>query len=460
MVYRNRHGIRLSAAAWYDHAYRGNPRPSSRLANSGNYHNDHYNSYADRYVAGPSGEILDAFVFSNFYLGDMGVGLKLGKHNVYWGESLFTIGNGVAYSQGPVDTIKSASTPGTPAKELFLPIEQVSVEISLTDELSMAFQYALDWKPYRLVPGGTFYAPSDGSRSDLASAPAILNGRDFGPHKERGDHGVNVRWSPWRLNGTVGAYYRKFDEKLPWSFTQVEAGTLPVVRLGFARQTELYGLSLTQNIATMSVAAEITHRKNTALVSRSGYPVMLGAGQQPSYSQIEGARGDSWHALINTIYLLPRTALWEGGQLQAELTYNRLDRVTEDPENRFNARGAGCTSTYTRHCVTRDAWGAQARFTPEWPQLIPGWDVSMPVNLAYGIKGNSPTLGGTNEGVYSWSIGVEGRYLNKHNFGLSYIDSYSPYRTNPDGTVTSDQTIGSPVQNNHGRISFNYRVSF
>ena len=62
--------------------------------------------------------------------------------------------------------------------------------------------------------------------------------------------------------------------------------------------------------------------------------------------------------------------------------------------------------------------------------------------------------------MYSWSIGVEGRYLNKHNFGLSYIDSYSPYRTNPDGTVTSDQTIGSPVQNNHGRISFNYRVSF
>ncbi len=460
VVFRDRHGFRLSTAAWYDHAYRGNPKPNSALADSGNYTNNHYNSFANRYVAGPSGEILDAFFFSNFYIDDVGVGLKVGKHNVYWGESLFTIGNGVAYSQGPVDTIKSAATPGTPAKELFLPIEQISAEISLSEELSLGLQYAFDWKPFRLVPGGTFYAGSDGSRSDLGAPPAVFNGNDLEPSRKRGDYGINMRWSPWQLGGTVGVYYRKFDEKLPWSFTQVQPGSGPLVRLGFSRDTELFGLSLSKNIATMSVAAEVTHRKNTALVSRSGYPVMLGAGQSMTYGQAKGAEGNSWHALVNAIYMLPKTALWEGGQLQAELTYNRLDKVTSDPENRFNARGAGCTSTYSRHCVTRDAWGIQARFTPEWPQLFPGWNVSLPINVAYGIEGNSPTLGGTNEGVYTWSVGVEGQYQYKHNFGVSYIDSYSPYRANAAGIVTSDQTIGTPVQNNHGRISFNYRVSF
>ncbi|MBK5351224.1 DUF1302 domain-containing protein [Pseudomonas sp. TH41] len=461
VAYQGLYGFRVSTAGWYDQAYQGSAKPNDDLIASGNYINNHYNHYATRYNSGPSGEFLDAFVFANVQLGDVGVGMKAGKHNVYWGESLFTLGNSIAYSQGPVDTIKSAASPGTEAKELFLPINQLSASISLTNELTVGLQYLLDWKPYRLVPGGTYYASSDGSRSDIASPPALLNGPDVEPDHKYGDYGVNMRWSPSGFGGTMGLYYRKFDEKLPWSFTEIQGRTPTAVRLAYARGTELWGLSLSQNIAQMSVAGELSYRKNTALVSRSGYTVRTtAAGIEPDYDAVEGARGNTWHALINSVYLLPRTALWDGGTLQGELTYTRLDSITDDPQNRFNKVGHGCTTAFTDNCATKDAWGMQMRFTPEWPQALPGWDLSMPMNLAYGLEGNSPALGGTNEGAYTWTVGIGGVYHSVHSFVLSYIDSYARYDTRPDGTVTTDYTAGPAVQNDHGRVSLTYKTTF
>jgi hypothetical protein len=269
-----------------------------------------------------------------------------------------------------------------------------------------------------------------------------------------------MRWSPQALGGTLGVYYRKFDEMLPWSFTQIEGRTPTAVRLAYARDTELWGLSLSQNIAQMSVAGEISYRKNTALVSRAGYTVVTPVGVDPDYSAVQGARGNTWHALLNSVYLMPKTALWDGGTLQGEVTYSRLDKITSDPQNRFNALGHGCTTAYQDSCATDDAWGMQMRFTPEWPQAFPGWDLSMPTNIAYGIKGNSPAMGGTNEGSYSWSVGVGGVYRSQHSFVLSYIDSYSRYSTRPDGTVTTDYTSGAAVQNDHGRLSLTYKATF
>lgn len=475
VVWQQKHGFRVSAAGWYDGIYQDSPEPNDAIpGNSGNYTNDHYNSYASRYIAGPSGEILDAFVFTGFQLGDVGVNIKAGQHNVYWGESLFTLGNSIAYSQGPVDTIKAASSPGSEAKELFLPLDQISTTIQLTDELALSAQYLLDWKPFRLVPGGTYFAPSDGSRSDLGNAAAaglaIPNGDDLEPDDD-GDFGVNLRWSPYWLEGTAGIYYRKFGEKLPWSFTQlgirqVAPGVFRpfpnAIRLNYARDTELYGLSLTKNIGTVSVAGELSYRKDTALNSLAGYTVLAGntPGAEATYDQAEGARGNSWHALVNGIYLLPKTALWEGGTLQGELTYNRLDKITEN-EARFNDRAHACITAFTENCATKDAWGMQVGFTPEWPQLFPGWDVSMPTSVAYGLDGNSPTLGGVSEGAYNYSLGISGKYRQVHNFTLKWVDSYADYDVNPARNyVTSDHTNGAAVQNDHGWLSFTYKATF
>jgi hypothetical protein len=455
MTYKGKYGFRVSGAAWYDDAYSATSVRNPALANSGNYANNHYNSYADRYIHGPSGEILDAFVFGAFELGGTTLNVKAGQHNVYWGESLYSVGNSIAYSMGAVDTIKSATSPGAEAKELFLPRKQLSGQWQLSNEVSLGAQYAFGWKPFRLVPGGTYFASGDATRADFA-APGIANGPDIEPN-QRGDFGVNVRWSPSFFPGTAGFYYRRFDEKLPWGITQL--GATPTVRLAFARDTELYGFSLTTNVSTVSVGAELSYRKNTALNPIS-YTVIPANGTSATYDEAEGPRGNTMHALLNGVYLLPRTALWDGGTLQAELNYSRLLSVTKHAE-RFNGEGYACPAGRDRSdgCSTKDAIGVNVGFTPSWPQAIAGWDLSMPTSLAYQIKGNGPALGGGNEGALSWSIGVTGTLYSKYEFSLKYADTQAQYKVNPaTGVVTT--TNGTAVQNDHGWVFFTFKTTF
>ena len=97
-VWRKSLGFRVSAAGWYDNAYDGKnpvgnpnlvvppapafgPFPPLRqaLPNGGqlvSYDNGEYSPYVKRYYAGPSGELLDAFVFANFDAGNVPVSVN------------------------------------------------------------------------------------------------------------------------------------------------------------------------------------------------------------------------------------------------------------------------------------------------------------------------------------------------------------------------------------------------
>src|SRR5689334_23519606 len=44
----------------------------------------------DNYFRGPGGEILDAFAFAKFDIGDMPVNIKAGRHTVFWGEAMLS----------------------------------------------------------------------------------------------------------------------------------------------------------------------------------------------------------------------------------------------------------------------------------------------------------------------------------------------------------------------------------
>jgi hypothetical protein len=426
---------------------------------SNNYANDVYNPYTKRYVHGPSGELLDAFAFGKFQLGETQLNLKVGQHNVYWGDSMFTIGNSIAYSQGPIDTIKSATSPGAEAKELFLPLKQISAQWQVNPSLSLSAQYLLDWKPFRLVPGGTYFAQNDAVRSDYASPPIAAlapggsqwldSGPDLEPNHKRGDFGVNLRASPTWLNGTFGVYYRRFDEKLPWGFVAAGGGTTPgtigAARLNYARGVQLFGLSLNKPVGPISVGSEVSYRKNTALNSTTQFVL----NPNPTYDQAEGARGDTFHALVNGIYLLPRTPLWVGGNVAAELSYQRLIRATRN-KALFNA----CNGADKRTgCATESALGMNVSFTPEWPQAFPGWDLSMPISVAYGIHGNGPALAGGNEGSLSASIGLKGKLYTVYEFSLAYNTSRARYAS---PTVTS----GPASQNSHDWLSFTFKTTF
>ena len=467
LVYKGKFGARVSAAAWADGAYGKHSRRNPALPVAGAYINDTYNGYAKRYSVGPSGEILDAFLFGTFDLDGIGLSVKAGQHNVYWGESLYSATNSIAYSQSGIDTLKSATSPGSEAKELFLPRKQISGTMQLNDQLSFGAQYALSWKPFRLVPGGTFFAGSDGARSDFASnSPGfnLPNGPDLVPDSGRGDLGLMVRWSPSWLGGTAAFVYRKFDEKLPWAFTQLRRGATvapTAVRLNFARDTELYGISLSQTIKTVSVGAEISYRKNTALNSVSGFTVLPADNANPTYAEAEGARGDTLHALVNGVYLLPDIGLWMGGTLQGEVNYSRLLDVNSNP-GRFFGEGYGCPANLdkTDGCSTKSAVGMNVAFNPQWPQAIAGWDITAPVTLAYQLKGNGAALGGGNEDAMAWSVGLVGLRYSRYEFTVKYADVKTRYKTNPANGLFSTANGGNAVQNDHGTLFMTFKTTF
>ena len=75
LIYKKRYGVRVSAAGWYDDAYgstsQSNPYPP--LRNIPSYVNNQYSNYTQRFYDGPSGELLDAFVFGGVDIGDVPV---------------------------------------------------------------------------------------------------------------------------------------------------------------------------------------------------------------------------------------------------------------------------------------------------------------------------------------------------------------------------------------------------
>ncbi|WP_075790694.1 DUF1302 domain-containing protein [Massilia putida] len=456
VVWDGNFGGRVSATGWADGAYSSHSERNPALTSAGNYQNDRYNSYAKRYIVGPSGEILDAFVFGRLDLGATTLNLKLGQHNVYWGESSYSVGNSIAYSQGAVDSIKAATSPGAEAKELYLPRRQLSAQMTVNDELSIGAQYAFSWSPFRLVPGGTYFATGDATRSDFA-APGVANGPDLRPGNS-GDYGVMLRYSPAVLGGTVGLYYRKFDEKLPWAFTQL--APTRQVRFNFARDTELLGISLARTLGSVSVGSELSVRKNTALNSTTTV-VTPTNGVGPSYEAVEGARGDTLHGLVNGSWLLPRTALWQGGALAGEINFSHLMRVTKNP-GRFNGEGYACPAGRDRSdgCSTKNAVGTNITFSPSWPQAFAGWDVSMPTSLAYQIYGNGAALGGGNEDAMTWSLGLAATLYSRYDFAIKYVDGKARYKTNPATGLVSTTNGSGAIQSDHGWLSVTFKTTF
>ncbi|WP_223541919.1 DUF1302 domain-containing protein [Pseudomonas sp. BF-RE-26] len=437
--YKKRYGGRVSAAGWYDDAYRDTDVKSNSafsVPGQGNtstaYPNARYSSYTKRWNRGPSGELLDAFVFGRFDVGSVPVDGRLGRHNLYWGESIFSFVHGVSYSQGPVDLRKLATTPGIEAKELYLPQNQISGEAQLADNFSVGGQYFFEWDPSRLPDGGTYLGAVDFSSLggntyvvNPAAAGAIASG--FGlpagsiapvpflgvqdRPKNSGDWGVKATWRPEVLDGALGFYYREYTDRFPqYVLGGFQESGLPTdLRLSYLRKAKLVGVSLSKEVGGLSVGAEMVYRMDTGLLNGGSTLV----GDEP--------RGDTFHALVNVLGLMPGNAAFDSASYVAELTYSRLQKVTSNKENFSGVGYGGCpTNDKWDGCATRDAWGLALAFTPTWYQVFPGIDLKAPLFLQTGLKGNSPVPFGGNQGAGSYSIGLTADVRSKYSVSLQY----------------------------------------
>jgi hypothetical protein len=475
VVYQKRFGARVSAIAWYDGAYssasHSNPNPP--LSSIPSYVGNQYSSTTKRLYRGPSGEFMDAFVFGGFDLGNVPVQAKLGRHTVYWGESLLLGGHlhSVAYAQNPLDLQKAFATPGTEAKELFRPLNQLSLQAQVSDTLSLSAQALLEWAPARYPEGGTYLGPVDfvfnGPDRQFLQLPAAVGGAGFALRgkasepRQRGEWGLSARWSPAWLDGTMGLYYRNFADKLP----QVFLTSLPVAtrkyNLIYADNIEMFGLSLAKNIAGVSVGAELSQRRNTPLTSQ----VLGVVPGLPAPGETAGPRGDTWHGLVNLLGSIAKTPLFDSASWAAEAQWSRWSTVRSGA-NLFNALGfAPCNATTTSPakdkwdgCVTKNYAGVGFGFTPTWFQVFPGVDLSAPLTYAIGVHGNAATTFGGNEGLGNYTVGVSADVQQKYRFDLKYIDYVGRYKSNAT-QVTSVNGLTTYLKD-RGFVSLTFKTTF
>ncbi|MNF64980.1 hypothetical protein D3C84_467280 [compost metagenome] len=509
VVYQDHMGFRVSAASWYDKAYENtgsnsNPFVNGNDARSGLIANDprlagvtgdnvgngspHLSNYAQRYYTGPSGEILDAFVFYSTEVGEESLfSVKAGQHNVFWGETLLNPVHSVSFGQSGLDLAKLAASPGTEAKELFVPRNQVSTSFTVNQELTVGAQYFLDWDAARLPEAGTYYGGSDlvgsGAQSfllgntngvvpgsplgcGLAPCNALTNvrrGHDLEPDK-RGDWGVMAKWSPEWLDGTLGVYYRKTSDILPQAWLNATglssanangtrpAGQVPAVvntlnslssatyQMAYGGDIDIFGLSLSKDVGGISVGSDLNIRHNMPLASipailSSTSPLGLGngLGLLPPRTDATGIvydaprHGDSMSATGETLH-------WTLNGLMTIPKTALFDSAVLLSELYYSnllkldgkneALYKGKGSYRGIDAPTRDNWGLAVNFTPTWYQVFPGVDMTLPLSVNVGLDGVSPVSGGGAEDTGNYAVGVGAAVYNKYFVDLKYVDSF------------------------------------
>jgi hypothetical protein len=509
VVYQNHMGFRVSAATWYDKAYENtgsnsNPFVNGNSSTSGLIANDprlagvtndnvgngspHLSNYAQRYYTGPSGEILDAFVFYSTEVGEESMlSAKAGQHNVFWGETILNPVHSISYGQSGLDLAKLAASPGTEAKELFVPRNQLSMTFTVNPELTVGAQYFLDWDAARLPEAGTYYGGSDlvgfGAQSfllgntnavvpgsplgcGLAPCNALTNvrrGHDLTPDN-RGDWGIMAKWSPAWLDGTLGVYYRETSEILPQAWLDARgissanangtrpAGQVPAVintlnslssatyQMAYADNIKIVGLSLSKDVGGVSVGSDLNVRHNMPLASipaivSTNSPLGLGQGLGLLPARTPGTgivydtpeKGDSMAATGDTLH-------WTLNGLMTLPKTPVFDQATVLAElyysnllkldSKNEALYKGKDTYRGIDQPTRDNWGIAVNFTPTWYQVFPGVDLNAPMSINLGLDGVSPVSGGGAKDTGNYAVGLGAVVYNKYFVDLKYVDAF------------------------------------
>ncbi|MDM0082892.1 DUF1302 domain-containing protein [Variovorax sp. J31P179] len=510
LVVDKKYGFRVSGTAWADPAYNNLDNRNNATANTLSFGVPTagiLSPYTSRYAKGPSGELLDAFVFGNTDIGETNVGLRLGKHTVYWGESLLGGGavNGISYGQYSLDLWKALATPGIEAKELYRPRNSATLQVQPTAELSLSAQTFFDWESARYPESGSYLTVNDallhGGESLIAGpGQRLLQATNSEPNKT-GDFGLAARWSPEWLDGTAGLYGRRTADIQPQlallpavaagvpaaacsraglrpvgpstCYINPGAATLPQIQAGYVgqyqafygRDIDIYGVSLAKNVAGLSLGAELSYRRNMPLQS---VPVQVlpaplvnpatGAISLAQLSQLggdtPGARGDTMHGVFNLLGTVSKTPLFDSATWNAELVWSHWLSVSQNP-GAFKGSDAYRANPANVDAVSKDYFGLGLNFTPTWYQVYPGVDLSMPLSWSGGISGNSAVLTGGNKNAGSFGIGIAADVQSKYNFALRYVGFYGDYSTTPTGAMNvPNGTYASLSDRGHVLLTF------
>jgi hypothetical protein len=97
------------------------------------------NEKADGNASGA--ELLDAYVWGDFEVGELPLSVRVGNQVLSWGESTFIL-NGVSVIN-PID-VSAIRAPGAELKEALIPVNMVYTSLGLTEDLSLII--TMSWR--------------------------------------------------------------------------------------------------------------------------------------------------------------------------------------------------------------------------------------------------------------------------------------------------------------------------
>lgn len=280
-------------------------------------------------------QILDAYVYGSFDIGEAPLDVRLGRQVVSWGESTFIQGG--INSINPLD-VSALRRPGATLKEGLLPVGLLYANLGASESLSIEAFYQYEWEKTEIDGCGTYFATVDYAADGCNfitvagnDAQAVAGGLyskridDIEPD-DGGQYGFALRYYSEALNDTeFGLYFMNIHARLPiasvyrsefadlpgfvdlsgspfipWAATadpQVE-GLLnaygitdlskdnidslnPNYTIEFVEDLKVYGLSFATNVSGVALSGEVSYKPDTPTQINGNHAVGAALSENP-----------------------------------------------------------------------------------------------------------------------------------------------------------------------------------
>jgi hypothetical protein len=430
----NDYGLHASAAGWYDGIDN----------NEGGAQSGSYRAAEASDMGGHNLELFEGFIHGTTDLGkDQPLSFRIGRHSLVWGESLFFQNNGIAAGTSPVDTYIVQSPSDYHAQSVYLPVGQFSLSWAVTGDLSLQAYYQFEWRRSRIDPDHAYVDPNNvlgAEGTSLISLTVPQRGTFY--YRRTGDvvpdstdqFGVSLKWH--RGDYDIGLYALSYDAKTPniEYHPNLAAGPEPGVgtyTLEFPTGIEIYGASLAGPLGNAVFGAEISGRRNMPLVN-GGLFVLPDAASYLSYDSGHSfPLGDTLHGQFYWIYTVPPLpGFADGATWRGEIAANHLIAATDNPGQLSPGR-------------TRTAAALRTVFEPQFYQVLPRVDITIPVGIGWNFLGLSQTDPAMNRGTGDVDFGVSATIDQAWKAAITYTHYFGQSKFPLVGVGGPQQPLGN-----------------
>jgi hypothetical protein len=409
-------GFDASAALWYDAVYnQRNDNDSPSTFNPLSVANNEF-THDVRDLHGKRAELVNAFAYANVQIAGMPLSVRLGRHTLLWGESVFFPQNGIAAGQAPVDEIKVLGRPTSYSKEVFMPVTQASASLQVAGNMTLEAYYQFEWRNTRLPGVGSYFSIIDdldegGERYFLRSG-FLRRTLDQKP-PSTGQYGAAIRLSYDDVD--YGLYALRFNAKDPEvyyrpgivlgsgnpptvldpSIVDLSTGQVGLYNLVYPQGIEIYGLSASGYVGGWNVAGEISARRNTPLPTRPPFvpPGVLADGDKHPFYAV----GDTLNAQLSTVTTFSRSSLWDSAALNFEIAGSDRLSISRNP-------------SALDPSSDRVSLAARATFEPTYFAVLPSLDLTPIIGAGYNFLGYATAGYSEGEGAGDFEVGLTATY--------------------------------------------------